>query len=74
VRAEHPSKRLEQLIGNVGPPLLGKVVRLEHPEKLPADPVALRSNGPQEVIDVIFLQSPEDKNSHPFIVPLMVMV
>jgi len=30
-RAEHPSKKLEQLIGSSGLPVLGRVVRLEHP-------------------------------------------
>lgn len=73
-KAEHPSNKLEQLIGSTGVPLIGKVVRLEHPEKLPAEPVTLRFNGPQEVIDVIFLQSPVLKNSHPVMVPVMVMV
>ena len=72
VKDEHPSNMLEQSVGNVGESVAVIDVRLAHPAKHPL--LVLRFNGPQLLILNSFSLSPPLLNSHPLIVPFMVMV
>jgi hypothetical protein len=72
VKDEHPSNMLEQSVGNVGESVAVIDVRLAHPAKEPL--LELRFNGPQLLIPNSFSLSPILLNSHPLIVPLIVMV
>jgi hypothetical protein len=72
-RALQPSNIPVQLVGITGdPPVV--IFKLAQPLKFLELPVTFISNGPQLLILVIFNLSPLLLNSHPLIVPVIVMV
>jgi hypothetical protein len=72
-RAEHPSNIPVQLVGITGDPIV-VIFKFAQPLKFLELPDTLISNGPQLLILVIFNLSPLLLNSHPLIVPFIVIV
>jgi hypothetical protein len=73
-RLAHPSNILLQLTGTIGDPKDPTLFKLAHPAKILALPATFIFNGPQLIMLNSFNLSPLSLNSHPRIVPVILMV